>query len=163
MQLQPSGQHRIAVSKACCPVCWDIAKIFNRLSTEKPSQVHFQAHGRHPNLYAVDLPDILDEGVKDELLTKFGITLLQDLVSLFELEDSKMAGTKHMCSESDVSQPESVAFSLSSSSMGRSNLIRSVPRANHKHLSHQRVLSWNRRTHSWDELNSLGDVTVSKV
>ena len=161
MQLQPSGQHTIAVSKACCPVCWEILTIFNRLYKGGSSQVHFQARGRHANLYAVDLPDILDECIKDELLTKFGITLLQHLVSLFELEDSKMAGTKHMRSESDGSQPESVAFSLSSSSMGSSILVPSIP--NYRSLSHQRVLSWNRRTHSWEELNSLEDVTVSKI
>ena len=119
MQLQPSGQHRIAVSKACCPVCWDIAKIFNRLSTEKPSQVHFQAHGRHPNLYPVDLPDILDEGIKDELLVKFSITLLKDLVSLFEA-DTRAANANHTRSGSNVSHPESLALSLDSS-MGGSN------------------------------------------
>ena len=152
----------IAVSKACCPVCWDLVKIFNRLNEEEPSRIHFQAHGRHPNLYAVDLPDILDEGIKDELLKKFGITLLQDLVSLFELdEDSKTAATKHKRSESDVSQPESVAYSVSSSCMSGGSVAEPSVQDNFEVA--ESILLWNRQTLSSDELNGLGDVAVSKV
>ena len=46
------------------------------------------------NLYAVDLPDLLDGGLKDELLTKFSIDLLKDLFSLLD-KDTKAAKPKH--------------------------------------------------------------------
>jgi hypothetical protein len=114
MQLHTSQNFLIAVSKLCCPVCWDIINMFNRQNEEQGSSVRFQAHGRHPNLYPVDLPDILDEGIKDELLTKFSIALLKDLVSLFEA-DTRAAQAKHMRNQSNVSQPESVAYTLISS------------------------------------------------
>lgn len=114
MQLGFSRNFTIAVSKSCCPVCWEIITIFNRQNQEQGSSVCFQARGRHPNLYPVDLPDILDEGIKDELLTKFSITLLKDLISLFE-QDARAANAKRMRSESNVSQPESVTFGLFSS------------------------------------------------
>jgi hypothetical protein len=117
MQLHTSEKFVIAVSKSCCPVCWDIINIFNRQNEESGSSVRFQAQGRHPNLYPVDLPDILDEGIKDELLTKFSITLLKDLISLFEA-DARAAQIKHRRIESNVSQPESVAYTLTSSMDG---------------------------------------------
>src|ERR1700728_4768493 len=82
----------------------------------------FNARGRHPNLYPVDLPDVLDESIKDELLTKFSITLLKDLVSLFD-EDARAANAKHVNS---ASQPESVAFSLNSSMGGSIDVDSSV-------------------------------------
>lgn len=83
---------------------------------EKDSKVFFQVRGRHPNLYPVDLPDLLDEGIKDELLSKFSITLLQDLVSL--VDQDRNAKSKHVHSVSNVSQTESIALSLDSSSNG---------------------------------------------
>ena len=119
MQLKASGIVPIAVSKSCCPVCWDIINIFKHQTEQQGSSVCFQAHGRHPNLYPVDLPDILDEGIKDELLVKFSITLLKDLVSLFEA-DTRAANANHTRSGSNVSHPESLALSLDSS-MGGSN------------------------------------------
>ena len=74
--------------------------------------VTFKTGGRHPILYPVDLPLILDEAIKDELLRKFSSNLLNDLLSLWE--SSKTTG-KHVPSTSNVSQPESVALSLNSS------------------------------------------------
>ena len=54
-----------------------------------------------------------------KLLTKFSITLLKDLVSLFD-EDTRAANlnAKHANSASNASQPESVALSLNSSMGG---------------------------------------------
>jgi hypothetical protein len=146
MQLQSSGKYMIAVSKSCCPVCWDIVKIFDRQNKEKRSPVCFQARGRHPNLYPVDLPDILDEGIKDELLTKFSITLLKDLVSLFEA-DARAARAKHSRIDSNVSQPESLTYSLDSS-MGGSIDVVSL-KSNTKYVARSRqevreyVVSWS--------------------
>ena len=130
MQLHASEKFAIAVSKLCCPVCWDIINIFNRQNKEQGSSVRFQAHGRHPNLYPVDLPDILDEGIKDELLTKFSITLLKDLVSLFEAD--RTVQTKHRRIESNVSQPESVAYTITSSMDGSTD---SSPHTNQTYIS----------------------------
>jgi len=117
VQLQDSRVFTIAVSKSCCPVCWDIVTIFNEQTQEQGSDsepVRFNTRGRHCTLYPVDLPDFLDEGVKDELVRKFSIDLLKDLFSLLD-EDAKATKPKHAHSRSDVSQPESVAFSLNSS------------------------------------------------
>jgi hypothetical protein len=84
---------------------------------QSDKQVHFEVRGRHPNLYAVDIPDVLDEDIKDELLIKVSITLLKHLVRLVD-EDTEAAKTKHAHSKSNVSEPESVALSLSSSAGG---------------------------------------------
>ena len=104
MQLQDSREITIAISKSCCPVCWDIVKIFDRQAQTTQGQgsesgnytppVRFRTCGRHSNLYAVDLPDLLDGGLKDELLTKFSIDLLKDLFSLLD-KDTKAAKPKH--------------------------------------------------------------------
>lgn len=146
MQLHSSENFTIAVSKSCCPVCWDIIKIFNRQNEEQGSSVRFQAHGRHPNLYPVDLPAILDEGIMDELLTQFSITLLKDLVSLCEEDARAHAG--HMRSESTVSQPESVTYSLSSSMDGSVEVGSSDANQAYLNKYHERVNSWNRRSES---------------
>jgi hypothetical protein len=161
MQLQSSGKYTIAVSKSCCPVCWEIMNIFNRQNKEQGSSVRFQAHGRHPNLYPVDLPDILDESIKDELLTKFSITLLKNLISLLE-EDARAAHAKHKHSGSNVSQPESVTHSLNSSMGGSIDIdssrtdgasvadnLRKISQA------HERVNSWNRRRESYLSSDAL--------
>ena len=113
VQLQDTREFTIAVSKSCCPVCWDIVKIFDRQaqitqgegseSGNHTPPVHFKTRGRHSNLYAVDLPAILDESIKDKLLTKFSIDLLKDLVSLC---DRAAAKPKHVASISNVSQPD---------------------------------------------------------
>lgn len=98
--------------------------------------VRFQTRGRHSNLYPVDLPDVLDEGIKDQLLTKFSIDLLKDLFSLLDQEDAKAAKAKHVHSRSDVSQPESVALSLGSSLGG--SVDTDPPWANHQQVDHYR-------------------------
>ena len=101
MECSESRKVTIAVSKPCCPVCWELVTIFNHQNQTTQEQgpesgdhtlpVRFLTRGRHPHLYPVDLPDILDEGIKDELLTKFSITLLDDLTKLvFQLEDATM-------------------------------------------------------------------------
>jgi hypothetical protein len=74
--------------------------------------------------------------------------------------------------ESNVSQPESVAFSLDSSNLGGSVDVDSsqanqayVARDRQMH-SRERVNSWNRRSDNRlpsCNSNYLGDITVSKV
>ena len=86
--------------------------------SESDNLARFQVRGRHPNLYPVDLPDVLDDGIKDELLTTFSITLLKNLVSLLDEDARAGAESKHVHSDSNVSQPESVTFSLNSSMGG---------------------------------------------
>jgi hypothetical protein len=160
VQLGGSGQIKIVVTKSCCPVCWQIAVIFKRENEKTPEQgsesgnysfpVHFDARGRHPNLYPVDLPDILDETIKDELLKKFRIILLRNLASLGE--EAKAAKSKHMRSESNVSQPESLAFSMNSSLCGSIDI--STSRVGHASLRKNRqemladVESWRTRNSS---------------
>jgi hypothetical protein len=167
MQLRDSRTFTIAVSKSCCPVCWDIIDIFNKQDSESGVPVRFNARGRHPTLYPVDLPEILDDGIKDELLKKFSITLIKDLVSLLE-NDAKVANAKHVSKDSNVSQPESVAFSLDSSDLGGSIDVDSSE-ANQAYVAEARRKmdsnSYLERVTSWDccNLNYLGDKTVSKV
>jgi hypothetical protein len=154
----------IAVSKSCCPVCWDIITIFNKqakttqeqASSDSESGNHtppitFKTRGRHPNLYPVDLPLILDEGIKDELLRKFSTNLLNDLFALWE--SSKTTG-KHVPSTSNVSQPESVALSLTSS-LGSSvddteADAEDVEDFHHETFSRYDVGAWDERNCSYD-------------
>ena len=92
----------------------------SELGNDTPS-VRFQTRGRHSNLYPVDLPDILDEDIKDELLKRYRTILLKDLVSVFQ-SDSKLAKAKHAPSGSNVSQPESLTFSLNSTVSGSAHV-----------------------------------------
>jgi hypothetical protein len=115
-QLNACTNHTIVVSKSCCPVCWELISIFNRRAQDPKNDkvVSFTARGRHANLYPVDLPDVLDDDIKDELVTSFSIILLNDLVYL---SNKRSATTKHNpsdSSDSSVSQPESLALSLDS-------------------------------------------------
>jgi hypothetical protein len=158
VQLQDSRKFKIAVTKSCCPVCWEIVTIFNRQNETTQEQgsdsgdhtfpVHFDARGRHPILYPVDLPDILDESIKDELLTKFRITLLRNLACLLDKETTKAANTKHLRSESNISQPESVAFSVDSSFGGSIDV--GTSQGNQQYISEKRqkefvdVESWRK-------------------
>jgi hypothetical protein len=156
----------IAVSKSCCPVCWDIITIFNKQAKTTQEQarsdsesgnhtppVTFKTRGRHPNLYPVDLPLILDEGIKDELLRKFSTNLLNDLLALWE--SSNRTTGKHVPSTSNVSQPESVALSLNSSLGGS---------VDHTEADAEDVENFHRETFSrsrydvelWDKRNCSG-------
>jgi hypothetical protein len=71
-----------------------------------------------------------------------------------------------MRNQSNVSQPESVALSLTST-MGGSNFDMDSSQTDYTYLdrnnSHERVDSWNRQTESYANMNRFGDITVSKV
>lgn len=145
----------IAVSKSCCPVCWVIIEVFNQITQEENSKsathiapVRFNARGRHLNLYPVDLPDILDDAVKDELLRRFSIILLENLIALLD-KDASAAKAKHVHSDSNVSQPESVAFSVDSTLGGSIDVGSS--QANQEHITsvrRDRMQSLD-RVHLW--------------
>lgn len=151
-QIDASRFFKIAISKSCCPVCWDIVTIFNNLPNSESGNtppIRFHARRRHPNLYAVDIPDILDEGVKDELLRKFSIILLKDLVSLLNEEAARTSNAKHAPRHSSVSQPESLTFSTDSTLGGSVdiNTASADQQASDDHmksLKRERVELWNR-------------------
>jgi len=66
----------IAVSKRCCPVCWELMDI---LRTE-PKQ--FQVRGRHATLLPVELPSWLEKGHIDEMITRFKQIVRDELVDM---------------------------------------------------------------------------------
>ena len=136
--------------------------IFNDLGKVSKTPYSFDARGRHSNLYPVDLPGVLDKSVKDELVKRFSILLLKDLVSLLNQDGSnpKHETSKSESSASDVSQPESVAFSINSSLGGKIDPGRSTAHwqdytgTSKTHQSSERVEHWVKSSFNLDSEQS---------
>ena len=66
----------IAVSKLCCPVCWELLDI---LGNPKSKQ-----QGRHSTLYFHALPSWLPEEALNELIGRFGSFLATELEKMID-------------------------------------------------------------------------------
>ena len=69
----------IAVSKLCCPVCWELIKIL------RGDYDGLEVRGRHSMLYALELPKHLPQEVLNALIQRFR----QHLQTEFQLMISK--------------------------------------------------------------------------
>lgn len=72
--LDSSGPDIIAVSKQCCPVCWDYL-----------DYISHKKHGRHNLLFPIELPARTSSAQMDAMLTKYSAVLLANLVRLENL------------------------------------------------------------------------------
>lgn len=68
----------VAVSKLCCPACWELMDILG-----DSSGPGYQVRGRHSTVFPVRLPPWLDEGVIQKLVTRFE-QLLREQLSLIK-------------------------------------------------------------------------------
>jgi hypothetical protein len=91
----------IAVSKLCCPVCWELLAVL-RGDTNK-----YQVRGRHATVYPVDLPAWLPAGVLEEMIRRFRIYLRDELLILIDQEHNSKKRHAHSLSM------ESAGFSTS--------------------------------------------------
>jgi hypothetical protein len=66
---QESSKTSIAVSKLCCPVCWELLQIMRADPGLKPTD--FAVQGYHTRFYPVDLPEWLPVGVIDQMVKRF--------------------------------------------------------------------------------------------
>lgn len=73
--------NHIAVSKLCCPVCWEGLKIFR--DDELRGDV-FNVRGRHSSLYLMELPPWLPSDALDSLLLRFRELSGQELSKMIE-------------------------------------------------------------------------------
>jgi hypothetical protein len=63
----------IAVSKLCCPVCWELLQILKHHAKD------LQVRGHHPTVYRLALPPWLSRDVIQQVVDKFKITLRKEL------------------------------------------------------------------------------------
>ena len=64
----------IAVSKCCCPVCWELLKIMG-------SEDNFHVEGYHKSLFQLELPDWLPEKIVARLTIRFEDILKQQITN----------------------------------------------------------------------------------
>jgi hypothetical protein len=66
----------IAVSKLCCPVCWELLQIL-RGATED-----FSVRGHHATMYPVELPPWIPDYIVFQMLARFQQYLIGELLKL---------------------------------------------------------------------------------
>lgn len=63
--MQKCDKTSLAVSKLCCPVCWELLQVL------RAEPFEFKARGYHTSLYPVDLPSWLPESDIREMNNRF--------------------------------------------------------------------------------------------
>ena len=105
----------IAVSKLCCPVCWELLKILrNDDSTD------FHVDGHHETLFQVELPEWLPLEIVVELTAQFEKILLEQIKTLVRhhkrhsIYPSGQSGDDHSSdySDSEDDAADTVGYSL---------------------------------------------------
>ena len=96
----------MAVSKFCCPACWELLAILRQLKGGG-----LDTRGRHSTVYPVELPPWLPHDVLDALLWRFRELTRTELEKMVQKFNSR--GTHHARSPSEES---SSAASTSSNS-----------------------------------------------
>jgi hypothetical protein len=77
--LQSLDQRNIAVSKLCCPVCWELLQLIGG-DTDS-----FKVRGFHTTLYTVELPSWLPRDVVEKMVDLYGAHLRHELNRMMEL------------------------------------------------------------------------------
>lgn len=88
----------IAVSKLCCPVCWEALQIFRR---NMPGDDAYNVRGRHSSLHLTELPSWLPSEALDDLLLRFRELARQELQKMIENLKGLGPGHKRRISESN--------------------------------------------------------------
>src|ERR1700733_7248554 len=69
-------QTTVAVSKRCCPVCWELLDILRNKCKR------FHVRGRHSTLLPVELPSWLSEECMDEMISRFKQIVRDELIDM---------------------------------------------------------------------------------
>ena len=105
----------IAVSKLCCPVCWELLQVLRKDSDINPINTppQFTVRGSHSRVYATMLPPWIRPQQKEQMMSKFQSYLGSELVAMVsalnkihstKCEDGKTSGISDVSSSSSISQ-----------------------------------------------------------
>jgi len=73
--------NKIAVSKLCCPLCWEVFEILRQYCPESDA---FFTRGPHSTVYLLDLPSWLPNGVVELILRRIKELVKEELDGLLE-------------------------------------------------------------------------------
>ena len=95
-------QTAIAVSRLCCPVCWELLDV---LKGPDDQFNRFGVRGRHPTVYPVELPPWLPRNVLEEMVTRFERILTEKISNMvrFDREKKRRRHKSRRASESEQS------------------------------------------------------------
>jgi len=115
--MQNLDKRRVAVSKPCCPSCWEFMAV---LSASESDQAQFQVRARHSTLYPVELPENVPQSVVQKVVERFQCQLrvqLERMVRLYEASNVRQASkgyhhhSKSMESDSGFSNKSKISES----------------------------------------------------
>jgi len=123
----------IAVSKSCCPVCWELLKVLRNNGDVDPSDTSskFAVRGFHSHIYPIVLPPWIQPSQKEQMISKFQIHLGSELVKMtsalkkIHLEDGmthRRSGSSEISQASNsskISQESSSVMSTASTTQGK--------------------------------------------
>ena len=95
----------IAVSKLCCPVCWELLKILRN-----DDSTNFHVDGHHKTLFQVELPDWLPLKIVVKLTARFEKILLDQIRTLVKRHVINPSGQSGDGFSSDSSEDEDDAI-----------------------------------------------------
>jgi hypothetical protein len=74
------------VTKYCCPVCWEGLDV---LRGEDQTSENYNASGRHPTPFLVDLPPWFSQDAAEKMVTRISKVLLSGLVEMVANRNAK--------------------------------------------------------------------------
>ena len=120
--LQNLNPMELAVSKLCCPACWDYLDILFKLEKCGGETKMYKIRGRHSTVYPVQLPSWSRPEVVQELIKRFGKYLHKELDTMGtnhkHWQKAKQSGHTHNPSLQSVWS----AITNTSNMSGKSNL-----------------------------------------
>lgn len=87
----------VAVSKFCCPACWEFFEILSAKHTSEGTMTRmYQIRGRHSTVYPVQLPSWTHPEVVRELIGRFDKYLHEQLLEMMRghLQNLQMEGIR---------------------------------------------------------------------
>ena len=101
----------VAVSKLCCPVCWELLTLLRITGTIDSESPKFAIRGSHPHIYPLVLPPYISDEICQEMNMRFLGYLGTELIQLISgargpsgaEETSKFSKFRHRRQASDCS------------------------------------------------------------
>jgi hypothetical protein len=103
--VQDSDKSSIAVSKPCCPVCYEFLDV---LRDDTPD---FHIRGRHTTFYPVNFPHFLPQNILETMVDRFRQHLRQELIVAAKLLEPRSMGTRHHRTYSEESNASDLTVS----------------------------------------------------
>jgi hypothetical protein len=83
MYLQKLNTKEVAVSKLCCPACWENFNILSEKHSLRGEAEMYKIRGRHSTVFPVQLPIWSPPDVVQELIKRFGRYLRTELDTMW--------------------------------------------------------------------------------